>query len=111
MDQESVKALSKHTTLQDDIFVSNFEGLSLKEYRNAREVVACKDGHLQPCNNCIGFIKVADAILAEGFIKLRTAFTISSPTNNSYKAADARRKLLRMPLACLGVGDRKKGNF
>lgn len=56
-------------------------------------------------------IKVADEVIACGFMKLKSAFQIVSPNVSRYKASEARRKLLRMPLACVGVGDRSKGTY
>lgn len=56
-------------------------------------------------------IKVADEIITHGFIKLKLAFMICSPNVTKYKASEARRKLLRMPLACIGVGDQQKGSY
>ena len=53
--------------------------------------------------------KVASEVIACGFMKLKSAFQLVSPDVLQYKASEARRKLLRMPLACISVGDRSKG--
>ena len=101
--------MSKHLRVRDDIHVSSFEGLSLKQYKDVRLFV-CKKEHSQPCATCEGMVKVVDKVLACGFIPLKSAFMLSSP-GVSYKASFARRKLLRMPMACLGVGDLKQGSY
>lgn len=92
------------------MFVSCFEGFSLKEYRDVRPLY-CKERHSQPCKECTGMINVADTIIAEGAISLKSAFLISSKhkQNCKYKAFQARRKLLRMPLACIGIGNQLDG--
>ena len=108
--REEQKPLSKHCRNQEDIYVSSFEGLSLSQYKNVRSFV-CKKEHTQPCSRCEGMIKVADEVITHGFMRLKSAFILSSPSVTHYKASEARRKLLRMPLACLGVGDPKKGLY
>ena len=87
-----------------------FEGFSLKRYVDVRLFV-CKQIHCQPCNDCLGMIDVAKRILNQGFIKLKTAMTIFSPHVRNYKSSLARRKLLRMPLACIGVGKMEQGTY
>lgn len=98
-----------HQTVRDDIYVSSFEGLSLKQYKDVLAFV-CNKEHIQPCTNCEGMLKVVDKVLTCGFITLKSAFMLSSP-GVFYKASTARRKLLRMPLACLGVGEVKEGSY
>lgn len=107
--EERNKSLSMYQTVKDDIYVSSFEGLSLKQYKDVRAFV-CKKEHNQPCTNCEEMLKVVDKVLTCGFISLKSAFMLSSP-GVSYKASAARRKLLRMPLACLGVGELKEGSY
>ena len=67
--------------------------------------LVCKEEH------CVGMIKVADEIITHGFMKLKLAFMICNPNVTKNKASEARRKLLRMPLACIGVGDQQKGSY
>ena len=71
----------------------------------------CKKEHSQPCSRCEGLCKVASEVISSGFMKLKSAFEIVSANVLRYKASEARRKLLRMPLACIGVGDRSKGTL
>jgi hypothetical protein len=101
--------LSKFQTLEKDTHISIFEGLSLSNYADARSYV-CKARHKQPCQLCLSMIKVAQKILHEGFLKLKDAFTMTSP-GVSYTSLHARRKLLQMPLVSIGVGDQKNGNY
>ena len=107
--EERTKTLSEHQRVRDDIYVSSFEGLSLKQYKDVRAFV-CKMEHNQPCTNCEGMMKVVDKVSTCGFITLKSAFMLSSP-GVSCKASAGRRKLLRMPLACLDVGDLKEGSY
>ncbi len=101
--------MSKFQTLEKDTHISIFEGLSLSDYADARSYV-CKPRHKQPCQLCLSMIKVAQKILHEGFLKLKDAFTMTSP-GVSYTSLHARRKLLQMPLVSIGVGDKKNGNY
>ena len=71
----------------------------------------CQKEHIQPCSRCEGLSKVASEVIACGFMKLKSAFQLVSPDVLQYKASEARRKLLQMPLACIGVGDRSKGTY
>lgn len=54
------KSLSMYQTVKDDIYVSSFEGLSLKQYKDVRAFV-CNKEHSQPCTNCEG-MKVVDSV-------------------------------------------------
>ncbi len=81
----------------------------MSDYADARSYV-CKARHKQPCQLCLSMIKVAQKILHEGFLKLKDAFTMTSP-GVSYTSLHARRKLLQMPLVSIGVGDKKNGNY
>ena len=56
-------------------------------------------------------LNVASGILNQGFMTLKSAMTISSPHVRQYKASLARRKLLQMPLACIGVGNVSQGSY
>ena len=60
---------------------------------------------IQRCSRREKLSKVASEVIACGFMKLKSAFVLR------YKASEARRKLLRMPLACIGVGDQSKGTY
>ena len=102
--------MSEHCQRRDDIFVSTFEGLSLKQYQSV-VLFVCQKEHNRPCNSCTGVSNVASEVISCGFMKLKSAFEILSPDVLRYKASEARRKLLRMPLACIGVGDRSKGTY
>ena len=90
--QNRSKALSKHCQVRDDIFISNFEGLSLKQYRNV-VLSICQKEHIQPCSHCEGLSKVAGEVIACGFMKLKSVFQLMSPGVLQYKASEARRKL------------------
>jgi len=108
--QQEKKKLSEHLTLKENVFVSCFEGFSLKEYKDARTLY-CNERHSQPCKECTGMINVADTIIAEGFMSLKSAFLMSTKyqQNRQYKAFQARRKLLPMPLSCIGIGSQQDG--
>ena len=103
------RPLSKFETLSSDAHCSIFEGLSLSHYVFVRSFV-CNKNHKKPCDVCTRMIWVAKTISVEGFLKLKTAFEMVSPTV-TYTALHARRKLLQMPLVSIGVGDRQKGSY
>ncbi len=71
----------------------------------------CQKEHKQPCSARQGMIIVANTVIKDGFMTLKSAFKLVSPNVLQYKAPQVRRKILRMPLACVGVGDRSKGNY
>ena len=81
--------------------VSRLEGFTLDKYIVTKENI-CYEEHKQPCTACIGLLSVAKQILDKGFIKLSGAFGMSTP-GVKYKAKDAKRKLLQMPLAALKI--------
>ena len=103
------RSLSKFNRVSNDVHVSIFEGLTLINYIEARWYVCCKR-HVQPCSLWFGMLKVAQKIIEDGYMKLKVAFEIVSP-NVTYTVLHARRKLLQMPLATLGIGERSKGNY
>ena len=109
-DIQQKRKLSEHLKIQENVFVSVHESLSLKQYVDVRQFI-CKQRHYQPCNDCLGMIDIAKRILNQGFIKLKAAMTISSPHVCNYKSSSARRKLLQMPLACIGVGKMEQGTY
>ena len=103
------RPLSKFNRVSNDVHVSIFEGLTLIDYIEARRYVCCKR-HAQPCSLCFAMLKVAQKVIEDGYMKLKVAFEIVSP-NVTYTALHACRKLLQMPLATLGIGERSKGNY
>lgn len=93
----------------DGVSVCCCSTLSLANYALARTVL-CNRTHNQPCNQCTQLLKVADVVLkegfitlGEGFITLGEAFRLVSP-NTKYDTAQAKRKLLQLPLASIRVG-------
>jgi hypothetical protein len=54
-------------------------------------------------------LQVKEKIL-EGYMKLKVAFETVSP-NVTYTALHTRGKLLQMPLATLGIGEKSQGNY
>ena len=109
-EREKKKNLSLHEKVNENIYVSKMEGISLVNFVKVSSFV-CKERHKQPCTNCEGKIKVAKYDLQQGYIKLSDAFKICSPDVSKYSAKDARRKLLQLPLAAIGAGDREKGTY
>ena len=103
------RPLSKFNCVSNDVHVSIFEGLTLFNYIEARRYVCCKR-HAQPCSVCFNMLKVPQKIIADGYMKLKVAFKMVSP-NVTYTSLHARRKLLQMLLASLGIGERSKGNY
>lgn len=102
---KSFKNLSNYIQVDDVTDVSRLEGFTLDKYILTKENI-CYEEHKQPCTACIGLLSVAKQILDEGFIKLNKAFAMSTP-GVKYKAKDAKRKLLQMPLAALKIKESK----
>lgn len=102
---KSFKNLSNYIQVDDVTDVSRLEGFTLDKYILIKENI-CYEEHKQPCTACIGLLSVAKQILDEGFIKLNEAFAMSTP-GVKYKAKDAKRKLLQMPLAALKINESK----
>ena len=107
--EQQKRCLSNHETLKENVYISRFEGLTLNEYVRALLVI-CDRNHKKLCCKCKGTISVAEEIIKKGFLKLADAFKLCSP-NIKYKSFHARRKLLQMPLAVVGVGTFKQETF
>ena len=102
---KSFKNLSNYIQVDDVTDVSRLEGFTLDKYIVTKKNI-CYEEHKQPCTACIGLLSVAKQILDKGFIKLNEAFGMSTP-GVKYKAKDAKRKLLQMPLAALKIKESK----
>ena len=61
----------------------------------------CSSSHCKACD-CDGMLRVGKDIESKGVLKLSEAFRLCSP-NVKYSSFQARRKLLQMPLAVVGV--------
>ena len=83
--------------------------MSLQQYVEVFSLF-CKIKHLTPCTDCDLLLKVAKHIISEGYISLKHAIEISSP-GITYTSLHARRKLLQMPVAAIGVGSKSEGTF
>lgn len=106
--EQSKNNLSDYISLEDNIYISKFEGLTLREYVNARTSI-CANLHKLHSNkclhNCEGLLKVANIVIKEGFVKLKHAAELCSP-NVKCTSAHARRKLLQ-----IGIGSIPEGTF
>jgi len=108
--------------VEGNVAISRFEGMSLSQYIDLRKHV-CKVFH-KNCSVCPSMIQVATTIKKHGFWKLKSAYIcclnhlqpceicpaqIYSPqshvvkSSNNYTSEKAKRKFLRMPLACITV--------
>lgn len=84
------KDLSQYETLEGNLYVSKFVGLTLKEYIEIRLHI-CTSTHKTQCHKqCAELTKVAKEILKTGFMTLKDAFQLCSPTVK-YNAVNARR--------------------
>ena len=101
---KSFKNLSNFVKVDDFTEISALEGFTLQSYVSAKEKI-CIAGHIQPCKLCTGLLTVAKQIVANGYIRLNEAFSISSPSIK-YKSTDAKRKLLQMPLAVIRIKEK-----
>ena len=108
-EKQRKKDLAVCEKVKDDVYVSRFEGLNLQQYIDARSLFY-KKKHAQTCIECNLLISVAQRILESGFILLKQAFEMCSP-GVTYTSSHARRKLLQMPLAAIGVGVKSAGTY
>lgn len=108
-EQQRKKNLSVCEKVKDDVYVSRFEGLNLQQYIEACSLF-CKRKHVQTCTECSLLIRVAQHIKEKGFILLKQAFEMCSP-GVSYTSSHARRKLLHIPLAAIGLGCKSAGTY
>lgn len=108
--KEEKKKLSQHKKICENCYESRLEGLTLQQYLNIIKFL-CKKEHKKTCKKgCKGMAEIGSKIVKDGFILLKEAFTFVSP-GSTYTSLHARRKLLRMPLAAVGVGKIKAGTF
>ena len=91
----------------DGVSVCCYSSLSLGDYVLARSEF-CSRTHAQPCNICAQLLKVADAILKEGYVTLQEAYRLVSP-NAKYDTEKAKRKLLQLPIASIRIGQAASG--
>jgi hypothetical protein len=82
------------------MYISIFVGLNVKEYVEA-STQYCTLAH-QNCKECSAMLLVANAVLENGYVTLKSAFTKSFP-NVDYNVTYVRRRLLQMPLACIQI--------
>ena len=92
------KACTIHKTYR--LYITSFEGLNLSEYVKARSEY-CKCTH-SDCKECSAMLHVANIVLHDGYVTLKSAFTASFPFIE-YNVTYARRRLLQMPLACIRI--------
>jgi len=85
----------------------SIQDLSLKEYIAARSTY-CVSTHCSPCVTCDKLLQVTNTVFVEGYCLLHKAFNIVSPTVK-YRAEQACRMLLQMPLVCVRIGDPSSG--
>ena len=101
--EQCTQKLSQHAKLTDSIYISSFEGLNLSKYIQAR-TEHYKYTHSN-CKECPAMLRVANIILRDGYLTLKSAFIESFPTVE-YNVTYARRRFLQMPLACIRVNYR-----
>ena len=111
-EREQRKKLSEPLKLSNNIFVSQFEGLTLPEYVEVKRFV-CLNRHKNAGKKCSCdcLIKVAEYIQRKGYMELKDAFQLSCPKLTSYTALQARQKLLQMPLAAIRIGNPAQGTL
>ena len=98
--EHSTRKLSSYLTVEDGVYVSIFQGLTLREYVCARrEYCSCQ--HKQ-CVECPKMLLVAEIVLNNGCVKLKSAFLEAFPSVK-YVQQHSRRRLLPMPLACVRI--------
>ena len=65
--------------VSDNVYISLFSGLSLCNYVTAHTIF-CELTHKNPCTQCIPLLNVAKLVIANGHVKLSTAFQQAYPT-------------------------------
>ena len=100
-------SLSSPQYVSDSVHISIVQDLSLKEYITARSAY-CFSTHCSPCVTCDKLLQVANIVCVEGYCLLPEAFSIVSPMVK-YRAEQARRMLLQMPLVSIHIGDPSSG--
>ena len=93
--------------LAENVYVSLFRGLSLKEYVMARNAY-CQDHHFQPCSSCRPMLSLAVRVSEQGYCMLSEGFRFAFP-DQKYKTDIAIDRLLQMPLAAIRVGTPESG--
>ena len=93
--------------ITDSIFVSNCQNVSLSEYASNLPRY-CSLVHDPTCTTCTSFLSIAKSVLENGFVLLNKAFRSAFP-NVTYHTENAKRRVLKMPLAALRVGCPESG--
>ena len=93
--------------LAQNVYVTLFRGLSLKEYVMARKA-NCQNQHKQPCSRCSAMLLVAVRVAEAGYCMLAEGFRLAYP-DQRYKPDIAIGRLLQMPLASIRVGTPESG--
>lgn len=91
--------LSEYKTINNDIYASKIDGLTLEEYCLARKYL-CSTQHNQ-CD-CNAMIQAANVILKDGIVSMATVFKTIYP-NVTYHAQNAKRRLLQMPVVAIRI--------
>ena len=92
-----------YLSLSDKVFLSNCNGLTLKEYcLVCKYICSIKHTKKDSICSCPLMIQAATMVLNEGIIKLSTVFRTVFP-NVTYRSSNAKRRLLRMPLVAIFI--------
>ena len=91
-----------YLSLSDKVFLSNCNGLTLKEYCLVCKYI-CSIEHTKKDSicSCPLMIQAATMVLNEGIIKLSTVYV-------TYRSSNAKRRLLRMPLVAIVKGEKER---
>ena len=89
---------SVYETLSTRVCVSKNNHFSLNDYCIAREQYCSTNHH--NCVECARMVNIAQAVISEGMYSLKSLFQKNFP-GVSYKAANAKRRILQMPLVTL----------
>ena len=81
--EQQKRNLSQHDKISQDCYVSRVEHLTLSQYAKIKNSL-CETQHKKPCTKgCKGLVKVANNILVDGFMLLKDAFLLSTPTTRT----------------------------
>ena len=95
-EREKKKHLSLHEKVNENIYVSKMEEISLVNFVKVSSFV-CKELHKQLCTNCEGKIKVAKYVLQQGYTKRLYGF--QDMNRRMVKVEDAAKKVYNIRVA------------
>ena len=99
--RNKTQTLSKYIEINENVYMSKAEGLTLKEYCEAREYIYNSDHKEKNCD-CSLMINAPKIVLNEEIVPLSRVFKTVFP-KATYHSGNAKRRLLQMPLVSMRI--------